>query len=234
MLFFLIHSENWPRVRRVKRQRLEDLPMTLIVEAGEVSTKLGRFRNGVYLGPENVYVSPLLNVDLTLDDFPNETVFTDEAVRLLDVKRVIDGQEIIIAVETRTIICPYELILSSSELNRLREIFEGIPFGNPEQNVWRPFARDGALEPDLVPELLTELKARSIAELTLSDLRIIKDLEVLNASTRIIPPLPEPPLLTESEQRLSRIAKLQAISWSAWTTNEMRELIDLIAQEITL
>lgn len=216
-LIFLQSGGNPPRVRRVDRQCKEDLPPKLWGAPGEVATKRGRYRDGILLGPETVYVSPLVG-DLTLDDFPDETVFNDEITRVLDVHRVVNGEEVVRQVETLVVVFPYDTVLSPTQIERLREIFEGIPPGNPEENTWRQFAADGALEPDLVPGLLMDLQA---AEDSLANRRLIADLEVLMASDRVMPPPPPAPTPTVKDTAVAKIralvdltdAELAALGW---------------------
>jgi len=179
MLLFLQAYGDPPRVRRIFRQRHDDLPPKE-TDPEVHATKRGRISHGVLLGPEDVYVSPLVG-DLTLDDFPDEIVFTDEVYRVLDVKRVVDGQEVVRSVETLTLIYPYGTVFTPAQLLRLREIFEGVPPGNPNVNVRRPFATDGALDPTLVKDELSTLLAKQTP--TAEDVRLIMDLEKLDGDS---------------------------------------------------
>lgn len=82
------------------------------------------------IGPitsDMVWVSPLVGDDFNFDDFPENWQFghglTSDSINIT--------------------IFPYGTVLTSGQLRRMAEVFEGTPPGNPERNVWREFDVNG-------------------------------------------------------------------------------------------
>jgi hypothetical protein len=215
-----------PRVRRVTRQMREDVG--IYEHDPTVQSRLnGRFKlnvstgEWVLIGPERVYISPLLQ--FTLDDFPVGTEFGNGATgpRSVEFRRTqLDG-EVTVWIECfSTLVFPYETELSDAQINRIREITEGIPPGNPIQNVWRPFTEHGGLESSLIETELAELKAKDSP--SAMEQRLIADMELLQTQPVSPVTLPTFPILQTRKEQLMAIGK------DAWTDAQQKELIELL------
>lgn len=66
-----------------------------------------------------------------------------------------------------------------------------------------------------------------------SELEVVDNVVDQRTGALLEPPTAPLPMPTESGQRRTRIAELRAISRSNWTTAQMRELIDLMAGEMS-
>lgn len=133
-----------PRVRRSMRQTFEDVAITegrpnVFVDHSGLN-QLNVDVNGRttrVTSVESVYISPLLG-DLSLSQFAgsfgNGITGGPYPLTINGVKR-----------EVILVRCIFPGILSDQQISRLREIYEGIPPGNPELNVWQQFDETGIL-----------------------------------------------------------------------------------------
>lgn len=127
-----VRKEGWYRLELVtvnKPDVVDGVDITVTTqEPSGVETRLG---------PTTIWVSPLLGA-ITLDDFPDGFRFGNAAAGSITLPlsepTLVDW-----------VVFPYGTSLTSEQLYRMQEIFEGIPPGNPERNVWRPFDAEGRL-----------------------------------------------------------------------------------------
>ena len=217
-----------PRVRRVTRQMQEDVGI-YETDPSIVSRKNGRFkldlvtREETLIGPERVYISPLLQC--SLDDFPDNFSFGNSATgpRTMEFKRIQPDGEVVTWTDCFSVLVfPYDTQLSDVQINRIREITEGIPPANPIQNVWRPFTEDGGLQPSLIETELAELKAKDAP--TAMERRLIADMELLQTQPKSLVTLP-----TFAGYPPTRQEELVAIGKDNWTAAQQKELIELLA-----
>jgi hypothetical protein len=150
---------NPPRTRRHFQQVWEDVayheysPLITATKGGRIKSVVdsdnkltGEKEN---LGAEVVKFSPLLISiigDVTLDDFPDGWVFGNGTTGAVNVNLKRQGQTLLVWT-----VFPYGTVLDDAKWLRLQEIFEGIPPGNPERNVWKPDMVDTPV-PDEVME----------------------------------------------------------------------------------
>ena len=152
-----------PRTRRIQLQIREDvailsddptvqfegeamyrLEMRTFVPEGE--TESITLPSGVKtLVSTDVLISPLLG-DLQLSDFPEGFTFGNGCSGPKDIEKHrtdIDGNETVEIVPVKWCVVPPGTVLADARWSRLQEIFEGIPPGSPETNVWREFDVNG-------------------------------------------------------------------------------------------
>lgn len=179
-----------PRIRRVQRQVREDVMPTELGPTVQ-ARKEGRFaltleprlmddgttrliKTGeAMVGPDNVYISPLLG-DLTLADLPDNLSFGNGASGPFPVRinRTLPGGAVVSRTEQVVwFVFPYGTQLTAAQLDRMREIREGIPPGSPERNVFRPFTQDGALSRQNALALRAALQAKPRTALKLHEIR---------------------------------------------------------------
>ena len=228
------HIQGPPRVRRITRQMQEDVGI-YEHDPTVVSRSNGRFKlntstgEWALIGPERVYISPLLQI--TLDDFPVSEegigwAFGNGATgpRTMEFRRTaLDGEVTVWTECFSALIFPYETVLSDAQINRIREITEGIPPGNPTQNVWRQFTEHGGLEPSLIEKELAELKAKDSP--SAMEQRLIADMELFQTQPVSSVTLPTFPILQTRKEELMAIGK------DNWTDAQQKELIELLASE---
>ena len=113
---------------------------------------------GRFIGVPEVYISPGLG-DLKLSDFPDGFTFGGGAKASIQLTRISPtGQRYLWSESITWGIFPYGTKLTDSQWYRMREIFEGMPPGNPERHTFNhPFTAEGALEPQAARELLAQL-----------------------------------------------------------------------------
>ena len=177
------------------------------------SQKEGRFDNNTLLGPERVYISPLLG-DLQLSDFPDGYRFGNNTTgSLVPLKRRQADGSVKLSMELLAwTVFPYETRLSPTELYRMREIFEGLPPGSPDRNTWRPFNRKGALRADLAAALYAELQTKPV--LTEYEKRWMNELPSLIVEADDPPPVLAPRFAwgtATQEQRMEEIRQRLSI-----------------------
>ena len=120
-----------PRTKRRARQVREDVG-NLELDPAVQARMDGYYRNGERIGTTTIRVSPLLqDKEITLDSFPDGFTFGNDGT---NASVPLHGKLVPLAWQ----VWPLGTELTDQQFYRLREIFEGIPPGNPERHVWVP------------------------------------------------------------------------------------------------
>ena len=138
-------GRNPPRTRRIFQQVWQDVayheysPLIRATKGGRIESVVdadNRLTGAtINLGAEVVRFTPLLISmigDVSLDDFPDGWSFGNATTGSVDVPLKRQGPTPL----TWTVF-PYGTVLDDTQWLRLQEIFEGIPPGNSERNVWK-------------------------------------------------------------------------------------------------
>lgn len=94
-----------------------------------------------FIEQDDVWFSPLLS-GMTRDDLPDDFSYGNGAqgTIMVPAHRGTPEEEMF---EVSWVVFPLGTQLTDAQLYRLQEIHEGIPPGNPEENVWRQFDVNG-------------------------------------------------------------------------------------------